>query len=147
MKKFITTIGLALILTLNLVGCSDAEIAVASAMASASASTSISSSEETETINPELKKALDDYEVFINQYCDFLDAYLTADTNEQLAMMSDYTAIMSQYSDVADAIRALGECRDQMNSEELKYYLDVTNRCSTRMIECGNGEAANGTNG
>lgn len=141
MKKFIA-IGLIIALTLGLVGCGGAQPTVEAASTSA-----VEEVEEVETINPELKKALDDYEVFINQYCDFLDAYLTADTNEQLAMMSDYTAIMSQYSDVADAIRALGECRDQMNSEELKYYLDVTNRCSTRMIECGNGEAANGTNG
>ena len=130
MKKLVAML-VAIALTLGLVGCVGAQ-------SSAEASSSIHEVEEVEEIeevDPEFKAALDQYEAFIDGYCDFLEVYLKADTNAQLSMMEDYAAWMSQYAEVMDAVRTLDACRDEMTPAQLSYYIEVTARVSQRMIE------------
>ena len=130
MKKLVAVL-IAIALTLGLVGCGEAQ-------SSAEASSSIPAVEEVEEIeevDPEFKAALDQYEAFINGYCDFLEAYLKADTDTQLSMMKDYAAWMSQYAEVMDAVRTLDACQDEMTPAQLSYYVEVTARVSQRMIE------------
>ena len=91
--------------------------------------------EEIEEVDPEFKAALDQYEVFIDGYCDFLEVYLKADTNTQLSMMADYAEWMSQYAEVMDAVRTLDACQDEMTPAQLSYYIEITARVSQRMIE------------
>lgn len=130
MKKLIAVL-IAIALTMGLVGCGGAQ-------SSAEVSSSIPAVEETEEIeevDPEFKAALDQYEAFINGYCDFLEMYLKADTDTQLSMMEDYTTWMSQYAEVMDAVRTLDACQDEMTPAQLSYYIEVTARVSQRMIE------------
>lgn len=130
MKKFVAML-IAIALTLGLVGCSGAQ-------SSAEASSSIHEVEEVEEIeevDPEFKSALDQYEAFVDGYCDFLEAYLKADTDTQLSMMEDYATWMSQYTEVMDAVRTLDACQDEMTPAQLSYYVEVTARVSQRMIE------------
>ena len=130
MKKLVAVL-IAIALTLGLVGCGEAQ-------SSAEASSSIPAVEEVEEIeevDPEFKAALDQYEAFINGYCDFLEAYLKADTDTQLSMMEDYATWMSQYAEVMDAVRTLDACQDEMTPAQLSYYVEVTARVSQRMIE------------
>ena len=130
MKKLIAML-IVIALTLGLVGCSGAQ-------SSAEASSSIHEVEEVEEIeevDPEFKAALDQYEAFIDGYCDFLEVYLKADTNTQLSMVEDYAEWMSQYAEVMDAVRTLDACQDEMTPSQLSYYVEVTARVSQRMIE------------
>ena len=130
MKKLVAML-IAITLTLGLVGCSGAQ-------SSAEASSSIHEVEEVEEIeevDPEFKAALDQYEAFIDGYCDFLEVYLKADTNTQLSMMEDYAEWMSQYAEVMDAVRTLDACQNEMTPAQLSYYIEVTARVSQRMIE------------
>ena len=130
MKKLVAML-IAITLTLGLVGCSGAQ-------SSAEASYSIHEVEEVEEIeevDPEFKAALDQYEAFIDGYCDFLEVYLKADTNTQLSMMEDYAEWMSQYAEVMDAVRTLDACQNEMTPAQLSYYIEVTARVSQRMIE------------
>ena len=130
MKKVVAML-IAIILAMGLVSCGRAQ-------SSAEASSSIHEVEEVEEIeevDPEFKAALDQYEAFINGYCDFLEMYLKADTDTQLSMMEDYATWMSQYAEVMDAVRTLDECRDEMTPAQLSYYVEVTARVSQRMIE------------
>ena len=130
MKKLVAML-IAIILAMGLVGCGEAK-------SSAEASSSIPAVEEVEEIeevDPEFKAALDQYEAFINGYCDFLEAYLKADTDTQLSMMEDYTTWMNQYAEVMDAVRTLDACQDEMTPAQLSYYVEVTARVSQRMIE------------
>ena len=130
MKKLVAML-IAIALTLGLVGCSGAQ-------SSAEASSSIHEVEEVEEIeevDPEFKAALDQYEAFIDGYCDFLEVYLKADTNTQLSMVEDYAEWMNQYAEVMDAVRTLDACQDEMTPAQLSYYVEVTARVSQRMIE------------
>lgn len=130
MKKLIAMF-IVIALTLGLVGCGGAQ-------SSAEASSSIHEVDEVEKIeevDPEFKAALDQYEAFIDGYCDFLEVYLKADTNTQLSMVEDYAEWMSQYAEVMDAVRTLDACRDEMTPAQLSYYVEVTARVSQRMIE------------
>ena len=130
MKKLIAML-IVIALTLGLVGCGGAQ-------SSAEVSSSIHEVEEVEEIeevDPEFKTALDQYEAFIDGYCDFLEVYLKADTNAQLSMMEDYAEWMSQYAEVMDAVRTLDACQDEMTPAQLSYYIEVTARVSQRMIE------------
>ena len=130
MKKLIAML-IVIALTLGLVGCGGAQ-------SSAEASSSIHEVEEVEKIeevDPEFKAALDQYEAFIDGYCDFLEVYLKADTNTQLSMVEDYAEWMSQYAEVMDAVRTLDACQDEMTPAQLSYYVEVTARVSQRMIE------------
>ena len=130
MKKLVAML-ISIALTLGLVGCSGAQ-------SSAEASSSIHEVEEVEEIeevDPEFKAALDQYEAFIDGYCDFLEMYLKADTNTQLSMMENYSEWMNQYAEVMDAVRTLDACQDEMTPAQLSYYVEVTARVSQRMIE------------
>ena len=130
MKKLIAML-IVIALTLGLVGCGGTQ-------SSAEVSSSIHEVEEVEEIeevDPEFKAALDQYEVFIDGYCDFLEVYLKADTNTQLSMMADYAEWMSQYAEVMDAVRTLDACQDEMTPAQLSYYIEITARVSQRMIE------------
>lgn len=130
MKKLIVIL-VAIALTLGLVGCGGAQ-----SSAEASSSTpAVEEAEEIEEVDPEFKSALDQYEAFIDGYCDFLEAYLKANTDTQLSMMEDYAAWTSQYAEVMDAVRTLDACQDEMTPAQLNYYVEVTARVSQRMIE------------
>lgn len=130
MKKLVAML-IAIALTLGLVGCGGTH-----SSAEASSSTPVVKEvEEIEEVDPEFKAALDQYEAFIDGYCDFLEVYLTADTDMQLSMMEDYTAWMNQYAEVMDAVQTLDACQDEMTPAQLSYYVEVTARVSQRMIE------------
>lgn len=130
MKKVVAML-IAIILAMGLVGCGGAQ----SSAEDSSSIHEVEEVEEIEEVDPEFKAALDQYEAFIDGYCDFLEAYLTADTDTQLSMMEDYAAWMSQYTEVMDAVRTLDACQDEMTPAQLSYYIEVTARVSQRMIE------------
>ena len=130
MKKVVAML-IAIILAMGLVSCGRAQ----SSVEASSSSPAVEEVEEIEEVDPEFKEALDQYEAFINGYCDFLEAYLKADTDTQLSMMEDYTTWMNQYTEVMDAVRTLDACQDEMTPAQLSYYVEVTARVSQRMIE------------
>lgn len=130
MKKVVAML-IAIILAMGLVGCGGAQ----SSTEDSSSIPAVEETEEIEEVDPEFKAALDQYEAFIDGYCDFLEAYLKADTNTQLSMMEDYAAWMSQYTEVMDAVQTLDACQDEMTPAQLSYYIEVTARVSQRMIE------------
>lgn len=130
MKKLVAML-IAIALTLGIVGCSGAQ----SSAETSSSIHEVEEVEEIEEVDPEFKAALDQYEAFIDGYCDFLEVYLKADTNTQLSMVENYAEWMSQYAEVMDAVRTLDACQDEMTPAQLSYYVEVTARVSQRMIE------------
>lgn len=81
-------------------------------------------------IRPEVKDFLDSYETFMNNYCDFMEKYENSD--DVVSMMNDYTEYMKQYADFTQKMDDMGD--SDLNTEELKYYLDVQNRVSQRLL-------------
>ena len=82
-------------------------------------------------VDPDLKAFLDSYEAFVDEYVSFMKKYQSDPTNA-VNMMNDYTRIMNQYADFTNKINKYNT--KAMSKADLEYYLDVTNRCSKKML-------------
>ena len=83
-------------------------------------------------IRPEVKEALDSYEAYMDESIAFMERYKAADATDMVAMMGDYTDMLSRYAEFAKKIAALGE--SELTNAELAYYLEVTNRVSQKLL-------------
>ena len=83
-------------------------------------------------VRPEVKEFLDSYEAFIDEYAAFMERYAAADSGDLAAMMADYASFMSRYADFAEKLDAMDE--SELTNAELAYYLEVTSRCSQRLL-------------
>ena len=83
-------------------------------------------------IRPEVKEFLDSYEAFIDEYAAFMERYANADSGDLAAMMGDYASFMSRYADFAEKLDAMDE--SELTNAELAYYLEVTSRCSQKLL-------------
>ena len=88
-------------------------------------------SETLEGIRPEFKAAMDAYESFYDEYCEFLTKYQANPTD--LALLLKYAELMAEAEKMNKAF-AEWETAD-MSQEEMKYYLEVTTRVQQKMIE------------
>ena len=85
-------------------------------------------------MRPEFKAAMDSYEAFYDEYCDFMSKYNENPTDLELlakygVMMAKLVDMDAKFSDWAD---------DDLNDAELKYYLEVTNRIAQKIIDIAN---------
>lgn len=83
-------------------------------------------------MRPEFKKAMDSYEEFMNEYCDFMKKYEESDGTD-LDLLSDYADYMSKYADVVKDFEAWDS--EELNAAEMAYYLDVQTRITKRLLE------------
>lgn len=79
-------------------------------------------------IRPEVKEAIDEYEVFMNSYCDFMETYDESDTSALLK----YLDVLAKYADAEEDFAAL---EDELTDEETLYYVKVMNRVNERLLE------------
>ena len=93
---------------------------------------STESSAQTSGVDPDLKTFLDSYEEFIDEYVVFMKKYM-ADPLNAVSMLSEYSEIMSKYADFAEKVDQYDS--KGMSTEDAKYYLEVTARCSQKMLE------------
>ena len=82
-------------------------------------------------IRPEFKEAMDAYEAFYDEYCDILKKYYANPTD--MSLLTEYTELMKKAVDV-DSAFAKWE-NENLNNEELKYYLDVNNRVMKKLLD------------
>ena len=80
-------------------------------------------------VNADLKEFLDSYEDFMTEYCDFMSTY---DDNNPLAIV-EYGKLVAEYADFVEKCDAYEE--EEMSDEDLKYYLEVTNRVNLKLID------------
>ena len=81
-------------------------------------------------IRPEVKKAIDSYESFMNEYIDFMKKY--SESDDAVSMANDYAEYMEKYTKVVKDFDALKN--NNLNDAELKYYLEVQNKINTDLI-------------
>ena len=79
-------------------------------------------------IRPDIKEAIDSYESFTNQYCDFMNSYDATD----LSMLSEYSELMSEYVTTTAKFEKIQD--EDLNDAELAYYLEVSNRVSQNLL-------------
>ena len=92
---------------------------------------STSSGELINGMRPEFKDAMDSYERFFNEYCDFMKEYNSS--NDPTSLLSDYISFMSHYN---EAMAKLDEIsNDELNTAELIYYTEVMARINQKLLE------------
>lgn len=88
--------------------------------------------ESADGMRTEFKEAMDSYESFMNEYCDFMKKYAESDGTE-IGLLADYTKYMSKYADAMEAFEAWDS--EEMNMAETAYYLEVQTRISKKLLE------------
>lgn len=83
-------------------------------------------------MRPEFKKAMDSYESFMNEYCEFMKKYEKSDGTD-MSLWSDYASYMSKYYDMMRDFEAWDD--GEMNTAETAYYLDVQTRVNKKLLE------------
>lgn len=79
----------------------------------------------------EFKKAMDEYEDFIDSYVAYMKKVSAASFDP--SMMVEYFKMMSRYAEV---MAALDDWENSdMNDVELRYYLGVTDRINKKLME------------
>lgn len=82
-------------------------------------------------LRPEFLKAMDTYEAFYDEYCALMKQYKANPTD--LSLLTKYMNMLSKLEDIDSAFKAWDS--NDLNAEELKYYLDVTARIQKKMID------------
>ena len=82
-------------------------------------------------IRPEFKKALDSYEDFFDEYCDFMKKF--NESPDDLTLLGEYTEYLTQYAETMDKMNELDN--GEMNDAEMKYYIEVTTRINTKLLD------------
>ena len=84
-----------------------------------------------DNIRPEFKEAMDSYEAFYTEYCDFMKKFSENPTD--LTLLSKYGDMLAKATEMNEAFEAWDE--NELNTEELKYYLDVNTRVMQKMVD------------
>lgn len=82
-------------------------------------------------MRPEFKEAMDAYEAFYDEYCDFMAEYQKNPTD--LKLVTQYGKLLTR---MAEADAAFGKWEESdLNDAELKYYLEVNNRVMQKLVD------------
>lgn len=139
-----------LVLAFPLAGCgnSTASSAKSSTSSSSSASKSASASSSSSSqpqgspsssapaqspsgVTPAVKAALDEYEGFMNDYCDFMRRYM--ESGYSASMLSDYSRFMNRYAEMTKKFNAID--KTTFTAADSAYYAEVAARTTKRLSE------------
>lgn len=101
--------------------------------AETAADSSASSDVGADGIRPDFKAAMDSYEAFMNDYCDFMEKY--SENPSDAALIAEYADYLSKYGDLMEKFEAWED--DDLNDAELAYLLEVQSRVEARLLEAG----------
>lgn len=82
-------------------------------------------------LRPEFKEAMDSYEAFYTEYCDLLKKYMSNPSD--LSILTKYMNLMGKLSEMDEKFKAWES--EDLNNEELKYYMDVNNRVMKMLLD------------
>ena len=81
-------------------------------------------------IRPEIKEAIDAYEAFVDEYCEFMETVSEDPTNaELLAAYIEYVDKLEEEERKMDALDK------DLTEEEEDYYIEVLDRCNKKIME------------
>ena len=75
---------------------------------------------------------MDSYETFFNEYVEIMNKYKKSDGTDP-SILKDYTEYLAKYSEVSKDFKDWES--KNLNSAELKYYLEVQSRVSKKLLE------------
>ena len=112
-------------------GCPKLKDAPGSTMGEVFPTTPDDGDESIAGIRPEFKEAMDSYEAFYDEYCHLMKQYNANPTG--LTLLSKYTDMLSRLADMDEKFKAWES--EDLSNEELKYYLEVNNRITTKLLD------------
>lgn len=80
-------------------------------------------------MRPEFKEAMDSYESFYDEYCDFMEKY--SENPADLELLAQYSDMLSQLAEMDEKFEAWDS--EELNAAELKYYLEVSARITQKL--------------
>lgn len=83
-------------------------------------------------MHPEFKEAMDSYEAFIDEYCEFMKKY-AATTSPDTNLVTDYANYINKYKETMNAFEAWKS--KEMNEVETAYYLEVQTRVTQKLLD------------
>ncbi len=83
-------------------------------------------------MHPEFIEAMDSYEAFIDEYCDFMTKYIASDSSDAMLLL-EYAEYVSKYAEMMEDFAAWEE--EEMNDTETAYYIEVQTRVNARLLE------------
>lgn len=86
------------------------------------------------TVNPDLKEFLDEYEAFIDDYIAFMTKYNESENTAEL--MTDYFKMLSRYSAMEESLNKYDE--ENMSPADEAYYIEVLARCNAKLYSASN---------
>ncbi len=86
-------------------------------------------------MRPEFKQAMDSYESFIDEYCEFMIEY--REENESLNLLDDYLEYVDKYAEAVENFEKVGD--EELNTAEKNYYAKVLSRTSKKLLDLNNG--------
>lgn len=89
-----------------------------------------SKEENSSVIRPEIKEAIDAYETFVDEYCEFMRKY--AENANSMSMLLEYANYMEKLSSAEEKMTAL--TNNDLNPIEDAYYSEVLLRCSQKLL-------------
>ena len=87
--------------------------------------------EEPEEVSADFRDVMDEYEKFIDKYVKFMKKY--EKEGRPLSMLSEYTELMTQYSEFAETMAAYNG--DNLSAADYAYYIEVMGRVSQKLLE------------
>lgn len=80
-------------------------------------------------IRPEIKEAIDSYEAFIDEYCEFMKNYNASD----FTMLAKYAEFLSKEVEMTKQFNDIEN--EDLNDAETAYFLEVDARCIQKLNE------------
>ena len=80
-------------------------------------------------IRDNIKEAIDSYEAFVDEYCDFMSHYDSSD----LSMLGRYMELMEKELEMSKKFEALDD--EELTDAEALYYSEVSLRCSKKLAD------------
>ena len=79
------------------------------------------------SIRKEIKDAIDSYEAFIDEYCEFMKSYDTSD----YTLLTKYASLLTKMTEYTSKMEEIS--KKDLNAEELSYYTQVYLRCAQKL--------------
>lgn len=99
----------------------------------ASSSSSSGASSDSSQVTPELKEFLDSYEAFVDEYIEFMNKYNQNPTDATL--LAQYMDYMTKLADFEKKANNYAAQEGQMSTADYNYYIDVTTRCTQKLLQ------------
>lgn len=84
---------------------------------------------DNDLVRDEIKEAIDSYESFVDEYCEFMKNYDSSD----ISSLTKYTDLISKEIDMSKEFKDIENM--ELTTAEALYYSEVSLRCSKKMME------------